>query len=149
MYNIEFPIAVNLLGQFGLSGDIAGLSDADKSVIKQAIDVYKQHRAHIRRAQCRLLTPPKPFGDRESFSAIQYTDSEWHMIYAFRMSSRVSEYTLLPRALDENAKYSIRQVFPQVDSCDAYMSVKELMAQGFMAQLALPESAAVFCIEEV
>ena len=70
MYSIEFPMAVNLLGQFGLSGGIAGLSDADKSAIKQAIDVYKQHRAHIRRAQCRLLTPPKPFGDRESVSAI-------------------------------------------------------------------------------
>ena len=26
---------------------------------------------------------------------------------------------------------------------------KELMEQGFMAQLAFPESAAVFCIEEV
>lgn len=52
------------------------------------------------------------------------------MIYAFRMSSRVSEYTFLPRALDENAKYSIRQVFPQVESRDAYMSVKELMKQG-------------------
>ena len=71
------------------------------------------------------------------------------MIYAFRMSSRVSEYTLLPRALDENAKYSIRQVFPQFESRDAYMSGKELMEQGFMAQLALPESAAVFCIEKV
>lgn len=149
MYNIEFPMAVNLLGQFGLSGDIAGLSDADKSVIKQAINVYKQHRAHIRRAQCRLLTPPKPFGDRESFSAIQYTDNKWHMIYAFRMSSRVSKYTLLPRALDENAKYSIRQVFPQIEPRDAYMSGKELMEQGGMAQLAFPESAAVFCIEEV
>lgn len=43
----------------------------------------------------------------------------------------------------------IRQVFPQVESRDAYMSGKELMEQGFMAQLALPESAAVFCIEEV
>lgn len=71
------------------------------------------------------------------------------MIYAFRMSSRVSEYTLLPRALDENAKYSIRQVFPQFESRDAYMSVKELMEQGGMAQLALSESAAVFCIEKV
>lgn len=43
----------------------------------------------------------------------------------------------------------IRQVFPQVESRDAYMSGKELMEQGFMAQLAFPESAAVFCIEEV
>ena len=44
---------------------------------------------------------------------------------------------------------SIRQVFPQVESRDAYMSGKELMEQGFMAQLAFSESAAVFCIEEV
>ena len=65
------------------------------------------------------------------------------------MSSRVSEYTLLPRALDENAKCSIRQVFPQVESRDAYMSGKELMEQRGMAQLALSESTAVFCIEEV
>ena len=43
----------------------------------------------------------------------------------------------------------IRQVFPQVESRNAYMSGKELMEQEFMAQLALPESAAVFCIEEV
>ena len=43
----------------------------------------------------------------------------------------------------------IHQVFPQVESHDAYMSGKELMEQGFMEQLAFPESAAVFCIEEV
>lgn len=43
----------------------------------------------------------------------------------------------------------IRQIFPQVESRDAYISGKELMEQGFMAQLAFPESAAVFCIEEV
>ena len=43
----------------------------------------------------------------------------------------------------------IRQVFPQFESRDAYMSGKELMEQGFMAQLAFPESAAVFCIDEV
>ena len=43
----------------------------------------------------------------------------------------------------------IRQVFPQVESRDAYISGKELMEQGFMAQLAFPESAAVFYIEEV
>ena len=43
----------------------------------------------------------------------------------------------------------IRHAFPQFESRDAYMSGKELMEQGFMAQLAFPESAAVFCIEEV
>ncbi len=43
----------------------------------------------------------------------------------------------------------IRQIFPQVESRDAYMSGKELMEQGGMAQLAFPESAAVFCIDEV
>lgn len=41
----------------------------------------------------------------------------------------------------------ICQAFPQVESRNAYMSGKGLMEQGFMAQLAFPESAAVFCID--
>ena len=126
-YPIQFVLAVNLLGQFGFSGNLASLGPEARAAAKEAVSFAKAHRKMMARSICHLLTLPRPLSDIGGWAAFQYEDPAEgsQLLFAFRLADEAEDFILFPEALDPGAGYRIC-----MDGEERDLSGRELMQKG-------------------
>ena len=126
-YSIRFALAVNLLGQFGFSGNLASLGPEAAAAAKEAVSFAKGHRAMMARSICHLLTMPRPLSDIGGWAAFQYEDPETgnHLLFSFRLADDAEDMILFPYAVDPLAEYLIRS-----EGTEGKRSGKDLAEKG-------------------
>lgn len=87
--NLEFALCATMMGQFGLSGDIAALRPETLAKLAAKIAFYKSRRATLGRAEVHLLTPPEPVWLHEGWAVFEYHDPQTGEIdiFAFHLDS--------------------------------------------------------------
>ncbi|HBP39013.1 MAG TPA: hypothetical protein DD640_09805 [Clostridiales bacterium] len=154
--DISFPLTLGAMGILAFTGDIAHFDPAQKQAAIDAVKFYKQYRRMIRHAWALLLTKPAAFNCRDRWSAIQLTDGQTSLVFAYRTASRASRFLVRPRQLDPERIYTVKKVLPAGELPAGKTTAGEtlltasgvaLMADGFGAVQPVLDSAAVYLIE--
>lgn len=103
----DFAAKVNLLGQWGISGDISSLRDGSVQTFMEAGRFYEAHQDFLGRSVCHLLTHLQEQNDVTGWTAVQYenVDGKGSLLFAFRLIDDSEELILFPKNLDEETQY--------------------------------------------
>ena len=106
---LEFALHVNLLGEWGLSGDLTSLSPASLETIRNAVAFHNCHRPFMARTVCHPLTALAPMDDLHGWAALQYenTDGLGSVIFAFRLIDDADTLFVYPRNLIPHRRYRL------------------------------------------
>jgi hypothetical protein len=132
---MDFAVRAAMPGVFGLSGDLAGMSDQHRFRLEEHIRWYKSWRESIAVSEASLLTSPRPIEDRRGWVGLQLQDcqADRSLLFAYRLDDSRSHHRFALRHLTGERRY---QVVP-VDDRDA-MTVcagQELMDYGIDVQV--------------
>ena len=132
-YPIQFVLAVNMLGQFGFSGNLASLGERSLEEAKAAVGFAKSHRAMMARSICHLLTLPRALSDIGGWPIFQFEDPETgsHLIFVFRLADEAESILLFPEQIDPQAEYRIRyEDLSRGDGKDEKRTGRSIMEKG-------------------
>ena len=132
---------------FGLSGDIAGLSEEVKNRIGEHIRFFKKWRKFIAGSVCHLLTPPDLKGDRKSWCALQlqHPVEGAHLLFVYRLDDALVQKRFYPRALEPNRRYEVRDLDYPKDK-PLLRKGSQIMEEGLLIHLPHRNSSAVMVI---
>ena len=144
---VDFSARICLPGMFGLSGDIAGLSEEVKNRIGEHIRFFKKWRKFIAGSVCHLLTPPDLKGDRKSWCALQlqHPVEGAHLLFVYRLDDALVQKRFYPRALEPNRRYEVRNLDYPKDK-PLLRKGSQLMDEGLLIQLPHRNSSAVIVV---
>ncbi len=124
----DLAVKLNLMGEWGLSGDLSGWSEATVQTVARGAAFYEAHRAFLSRSVCHLLTAVQRVHDVTGWTAVQYEniDGAGSLVFVFRMACDAQDFTVFPQNLDPARTYHIL--------CDGaelgVFSGAELLAEG-------------------
>ncbi|MDW7656982.1 MAG: alpha-galactosidase [Bacillota bacterium] len=143
--DISFPLTLGVMGILAFAGDIAHFDQAQKQAAIEAVQFYKQYRRMLRSAWALLLTKPAAFSCRNRWSAIQLTDGNTNLVYAYRTASRTSHFLIRPRQLDPDRIYTVKKVLPAGETIGSFPGAA-LMNDGIIVSHPVLDYAAVYLI---
>ncbi|MCK4981600.1 MAG: alpha-galactosidase, partial [Victivallaceae bacterium] len=110
--NFDFAVLAAMPGGFGLSGDIASLSEKYKIKLRNYINFYKEWREFISNSSAELLTPVKPLGDRQGWIALQLTNPKHkeRLLFIYRLNDVNDKINIKLRGIEEDKQYAIEMV---------------------------------------
>jgi alpha-galactosidase len=140
--NLEFAVLAALPGAFGLSGDLASLSEKDRSTLQSYTSFYKEWREFISNSSAELLTPVKPLGDRQGWVALQLVNSVYKkmLLFVYRLESTDDKISLKLRHINSKEKYIPKVIL----NCLGKISVSEISEYGNL-EIKLPETNSACC----
>ncbi len=143
----DFASRVNLPGIFGLSGDIAGLPQADRDRLALHINFFKKWRGLLRRSVAHLLTPIRPQTDRSGWAAIQLQDpvETTSLVFVYRLDDAVEVQWIRPREMITHRQYAISSI-DEPDQDSKLISGEQLMGEGLAVELPTRNSATIFTL---
>lgn len=151
--SVDFVMAACSMGMLGLSGDIAGLSSADKRRIVWYTDFYKQYREDIVTSAGYILTPIKPMTQRDGWIAFQLCSRRRNLslIYVYYLPNDGQSSTRLKLfEIDGNMEYKISLRSPDGVVSDLIRG-KDIVGQGLEVSFSYAQhghySAAIYTVE--
>lgn len=107
--SVDFALAVGLLGEWGLSGDLTSLTEPTREKIRAAAQFYEAHRAFMSRAICHPLTALGPVDDYRGWIVQQYEhlDTGGSLIFAFRLVDDTDTVLVYPQNLAARQTYRL------------------------------------------
>lgn len=110
LVDLGFALRTALPGMFGLSGDLAGLTDDQRDLIQQHVTFYKHWRRFITGAVAHLLTPPGRLDQREGWVAfqLQQPDDDTSLVFVYRLGSAGAPPPLQLHGLHADRHYRVR-----------------------------------------
>ena len=133
--DLNFALSVNLLGEFGISGDISSLSAESLEIIKKAAAFYEAHRGFMAKAVCHPLTAATHLDDIRGWAAMQYENLEGQgsLLFTFRLVDDAVSMYVYPKNLDENTRYQMVVDGEEID----VRTGQDLMCNGICVTLDL------------
>jgi len=106
----SFALAVCLLGEWGLSGDLASLSEETRAGIRAGAAFYAAHRRFLAQSLCRPLTALQPLDDHTGWTALQYENvrGEGSLLFLFRLVDDADTFLAFPKGLLPDGRYRVR-----------------------------------------
>ena len=107
---LDFALFAALPGMMGFSGDLAGLTPAQRGRVAETIIFFKRWRRFIAGAAGHLLTPPMPFESREGWIVfqLQSPDDDTSLVFVYRLGNAGCPPVLRPRELDSKRRYTLQ-----------------------------------------
>jgi alpha-galactosidase len=111
--SLDVALVTAMPGMLGISGDIAGLTVAQRARVAEAIAFFKTWRRFITGAVGHLLTPPEPIECREGWIAfqLQKPDADESLIFVYRLGNAGGAPLLRPMGLKPARRYQLRWGF--------------------------------------
>lgn len=108
--SIDFALTVNLLGEWGISGDLGSLSAENLARVRRAAEFYERHRALLARTVCHPLTKLQPIDNYKGWAAMQYEniDGLGSLLYVFRLVDDSDTLFVYPKNLLPAQRYLVR-----------------------------------------
>lgn len=104
--DLDFGMCSAMLGRLALSGDLASLSEARISRIRELLGLYRELEPILLRSVAHLLTPPMPLFDRRGWVGWEYEcPNEGSLVFAYRLDDASRTKTFHPRGLRDNLTY--------------------------------------------
>lgn len=146
----DFLLKVCLQGHLSFSGELAGLDDHTRMLIKKAVSFMKRHRALIQRGVFHPLTAFRPIEDRGGWSATYVQGSGQYqsgdaagILYAYRLESPLDEAVFRLPADAVSGQY----VVEDYDTGETFIaSARELSGSGVTVGLGCKNSGAMFVL---
>jgi len=107
--DLHFALCVNLMGEFGVSGDISSLSPDTLAQIKKAGDFYEAHREFMAYTVCHTLTSLESIDTIRGWVAMQYENVNGlgSVLYVFRLIDDATSLYVYPKNLREDTLYQM------------------------------------------
>jgi alpha-galactosidase len=111
--SLDYALLAGMPGMMGISGDMAGLTAAQRARVAEAIAFFKTWRRFITGAVGYLLTPPEPIDHREEWIAFQLRnpDAEESLVFVYRLGMAGVPPILRPQGLKPGRRYALRWGF--------------------------------------
>ncbi len=106
----DFAVKVDLMGQWGISGDISSFGEETQKTLEQAGKFYADHLDFMGRTVCHPLTRLQALHDLTGWTAMQYenVDGKGSLLFVFRLIDDGDELVLFPRNLEPETRYTVR-----------------------------------------
>ena len=130
----DFAVKLNLMGEWGLSGDLTSYGRDTFETVRRGIAFYEAHRAFLGRSVCHALTQVQSINDVTGWTALQYEniDGQGSLIFAFRMADDSNAFVVYPRNLDAARAYRVR-----IDEEDiGALTGEEILSEGVLIECA-------------
>jgi len=111
--DLSFALLTALPGLFGVSGDLASLSAADRAIMRQGIAYYKAWRRLLTKAVAYLLTAPELLTVREGWIGVQLQapDDDTSLVLVYRLGACGAPPPMRLHGLQPEAHYRITRGF--------------------------------------
>ena len=111
--SLDYALLAGMPGMMGISGDMAGLTTAQRARVAEAIAFFKTWRRFITGAVGHLLTPPELIECREGWIAfqLQKPGADESMIFVYRLGNAGVSPLLRPMGLKPSRRYKLRWGF--------------------------------------
>lgn len=107
--NVDFALTVNLLGEWGISGDLESLSAENRAKVRQAAEFYEAHRGFMAHTVCHALTAMQPVDHCRGWVAMQYENTRGlgSLLYVFRLVDDSDTLFVYPKNLCPDQTYRV------------------------------------------
>lgn len=143
----DFAVKLNLLGEWGLSGDLTSYSSHTVETMKKGISFYEAHRGFLGRSVCHLLTSIQPIHDETGWTALQFenVDGAGSLIFVFRMADDATDFVIYPKNLEMQRIYRVR-----IDDEDLEpLAGDVLFSEGILVQCASRYEGRIISIQPI
>jgi hypothetical protein len=109
--DLDFALLAAMPGMFGLSGDLAGLTDEQRERVAASVAFYKRWCRFITGAVGHLLTPPLPLEFREGWIGLQLQApaDDTNLLFVYRLGNAGAPPLIAPRGLDPSCTYRLER----------------------------------------
>jgi alpha-galactosidase len=146
---VDFAARAALWGQFGISGDIAGLGEESCKRLRHHIAFFKQWRSFIGNSVAHLLTPIASKEERRGWVAFQLQSADADgpsLVFAHRLNDVVSQRRFRLCELKREVRYRITG--DDGTALGETVSGAELMTRGLAVDLPQANRATVLVVSE-
>ncbi len=128
----DFAAKVNMVGEFGLSGDVTSLSAETSETIRKAVAFYSDHQKFLGRSICHCLTKLQDINDITGWTAVQQEniDGEGSILFVYRLVDDAESFIAFPKNINDDAMYLIRRE----DDSKQLMTGAEINCTGIYVQ---------------
>jgi alpha-galactosidase len=111
--SLDYALLAGMPGMMGISGDMAGLTPAQRARVAEAITFFKTRRRFIAGSVGHLLTPPALIECREGWIAfqLQKPGADESLIFIYRLGNAGVSPLLRPMGLKPARRYRLRWGF--------------------------------------
>ncbi len=105
----DFAVKLNLMGEWGLSGDLTSYGGETFETVKKGAAFYEAHRDFLGRSVCHPLTAIQPINDETGWTAMQYenVDGEGSLIFVFRLADDGDTFVVFPKNVEQKRGYRV------------------------------------------
>lgn len=146
---LNFALLAGMPGMMGISGDMTGLTAAQRARVAEAIAFFKTWRRFIAGAAGHLLTPPASIECREGWIAfqLQRPGSDESMIFVYHLGNAGIPPLLRPMGLNPARRYSLRWGFGATAKDGGVVKGADLERDGLRLQESgVWQERAVVCV---
>ena len=105
--DLDFSVLCSIMGAWGISTDIAGLSEENRQRLRYWSDFYHKNRQEILHAVCCPHTQEKSKGDREAPVILEYDADKKIWLIVYRLEGKQNDFQVFPKHLEPDAIYEI------------------------------------------
>ncbi|MBM4144547.1 MAG: alpha-galactosidase [Lentisphaerae bacterium] len=146
---LDYALLAGMPGMMGISGDMAGLTAAQRARVAEAIAFFKTWRRFIAGAVGYLLTPPVSIECREGWIALQLQrpGSDESLLFVYHMGNVGIPPLLRPMGLNPARRYALRWGFGATAKDGGVVSGADLERDGLrVAESGVWQERAVVCV---
>jgi alpha-galactosidase len=147
--SMDFVLLAGMPGMMGLSGDMAGLTAAQRARVAEAIAFFKTWRRFITGAVGHLLTPPVSIECREGWIAfqLQRPGSDESLLFVYHLGNAGIPPLLRPMGLNPARRYRLRWGFGATAKDGSVVSGADLESDGLrLAESGVWQERAAVCV---
>lgn len=130
----DFAVKANLMGEWGLSGDLGSYGEDTVKTVQWGIAFYEAHRGFLARSVSHLLTGVQSVNDHTGWTVVQYEniDGAGHLIFAFRLIDDTRTFVVFPKNLSPDKTYRVT-----IDGANGKtMRGAEILSEGIQTECA-------------
>jgi hypothetical protein len=145
----DFALLAGMPGMMGLSGDVAGLTVAQRARVAEALTFFKTWRRFIAGAVGHLLTPPASLECREGWIALQLQrpGSDESLLFVYHMGNAGIPPLLRPMGLNPARRYRLSCGFGATAKDGGVVRGADLERDGLrVAESGVWQERAVVCV---
>lgn len=142
--DLDFAVRIAMCGMLGLSGDLAGLSEAHRTRLAEHVVFFKTWRGCIASSKAHLLTPPGPIEDHTGWTAIQLQShkDDTSLVFVYRLNDMANQRRFSVKSLSPEKSYTVCDV--DRNSSVVNRTGEQLMREGIEVNLPAPNRATIF-----